>query len=87
MAAIADAWLYGMAVPSVGSDASAGRSAEIQLSPTSAIATRHRGRSAERVATLPIGRRMRAPLINIDFPTPVPSSNRSDESLPRRRFR
>jgi hypothetical protein len=37
MAAIAEAWLYGIAVPRVGSDASPARSAEIQLSPTTAI--------------------------------------------------
>ena len=37
MAATADAWLYGIAVPSVGSEPGPARSAEIQLRPTSAM--------------------------------------------------
>ena len=37
MAATADAWLYGIDVPRVGSEAGAARSAESRLDPTSAI--------------------------------------------------
>src|SRR5512144_3088015 len=37
MAATADAWLYGMAVPRVGSDAAPAWSVEIQLRPTRAM--------------------------------------------------